>query len=211
MEKRIITVSREFGSGGRSVGKALAKRLGWKYYDKELVKAVAEKTGFDPRFIEERGEFSVGKSLLSYALAGQGMPGVMNGMSASDFLWCMQREVILKLAEEGGCVIVGRCADYILRERKDVFNVFVHAPMAYRADRLVRRYGESERSRPFVDCLAQSSSMALTGQSSAAWRTWASCSGKISSRAAATPSSVMVKMPGQTPVHSPQPMQASFT
>ena len=111
MEKRIITVSREFGSGGRSVGKALAKRLGWKYYDKELVKAVAEKTGFDPRFIEERGEFSVGKSLLSYALAGQGMPGVMNGMSASDFLWCMQREVILKLAEEGGCVIVGRCAD----------------------------------------------------------------------------------------------------
>ena len=130
MEKRIITVSREFGSGGRSVGKALAKRLGWKYYDKELVKAVAEKTGFDPRFIEERGEFSVGKSLLSYALAGQGMPGVMNGMSASDFLWCMQREVILKLAEEGGCVIVGRCADYILREREDVFNVFVHAPMA---------------------------------------------------------------------------------
>ena len=74
------------------------------------------------------------------------MPGVMNGMSASDFLWCMQREVILKLAEEGGCVIVGRCADYILREREDVFNVFVHAPMAYRADRIVRLYGESERS-----------------------------------------------------------------
>ena len=146
MEKRIITVSREFGSGGRSVGKALAKRLGWKYYDKELVKAVAEKTGFDPRFIEERGEFSVGKSLLSSALAGPGLPGVMNGMSASDFLWCMQREVILKLAEEGGCVIVGRCADYILREREDVFNVFVHAPMAYRADRIVRLYGESEHS-----------------------------------------------------------------
>ena len=132
MEKRIITVSREFGSGGRSVGKALAKRLGWKYYDKELVKAVAEKTGFDPRFIEERGEFSVGKSLLSYALAGQGMPGVMNGMSASDFLWCMQREVILKLAEEGGCVIVGRCADYILREFDHCLRVFVHADRNWR-------------------------------------------------------------------------------
>ena len=137
MEKRIITVSREFGSGGRSVGKALAKRLGWKYYDKELVKAVAEKTGFDPRFIEERGEFSVGKSLLSYALAGQGMPGVMNGMSASDFLWCMQREVILKLAEEGGCVIVGRCADYVLRDDPNaaLVNLFVHAPMAARIRR----------------------------------------------------------------------------
>ena len=132
MSKRIITISREFGSGGRSVGKALAKRLGWKYYDKELVKAVAEKTGFDPRFIEERGEFSVGKSLLSYALAGQGMPGVMNGMSASDFLWCMQREVILKLAEEGGCVIVGRCGDYVLRDRKDVLRIFVYAPKEWR-------------------------------------------------------------------------------
>ena len=137
MVKRIITVSREFGSGGRSVGKALAKRLGWKYYDKELVKAVAEKTGFDPRFIEERGEFSVGKSLLSYALAGQGMPGVMNGMSASDFLWCMQREGILKLAEEGGCVIVGRCADYILREKKNLLTVFLHAPMEYRVKRVM--------------------------------------------------------------------------
>ena len=145
MEKRIITVSREFGSGGRSVGKALAKRLGWKYYDKELIKAVAEKTGFDPRFIEERGEFSVGKSLLSYALAGQGMPGVMNGMSASDFLWCMQREVILKLAEEGGCVIVGRCADYILKDNPDAFHIFVHAAPAFRADRIVRLYGESEK------------------------------------------------------------------
>ena len=143
MEKRIITVSREFGSGGRSVGKALAKRLGWKYYDKELVKAVAEKTGFDPRFIEERGEFSVGKSLLSYALAGQGMPGVMNGMSASDFLWCMQREVILKLAEEGGCVIVGRCADYVLRHRNPL-RLFFYADIADRMERCRKRNEEQK-------------------------------------------------------------------
>ena len=136
MEKRIVTVSREFGSGGRSVGKALAKRLGWKYYDKELVKAVAEKTGFDPRFIEERGEFSVGKSLLSYALAGQGMPGVMNGMSASDFLWCMQREVILKLAEEGGCVIVGRCADYVLDGTENLVRLFVYAEIEERINKV---------------------------------------------------------------------------
>lgn len=144
MEKRIITISREFGSGGRSIAKELAQRLGWSYYDKELVKEVAEKTGFDPRFIEEHGEFASTGSRLAYVLSGQGMPGVMNGMSASDFLWCIQRNVILELAEKGDCVIVGRCADYILRERENAFHVFVHAPMGFRAERIVRLYGEAE-------------------------------------------------------------------
>lgn len=146
MERTVITVSREFGSGGRSIGKELAKRLGWDYYDKELVKQVAEQTGFSPDFIEERGEFAGTGSIFSYALSGRGTPGAMNGMSAADFLWCMQRDVIVKLAEKGHCVIVGRCADYILRQREDCFHIFVHAPMAARADRIVRLYGESERS-----------------------------------------------------------------
>ena len=146
MEKRMITVSREFGSGGRSIAKELAKKLGWAYYDKELVKEVSDKTGFDPKFIEERGEFASTGSRLAYALTGQGIPGVMNGMSASDFLWCIQRDVIFQLAEKGSCVIVGRCADYILRDREDAFHVFVHAPMAARAERIVRLYGEAERS-----------------------------------------------------------------
>ena len=75
MEKRIITVSREFGSGGRSVGKALAKRLGWKYYDKELVKAVAEKTGFDPRFIEERGSSPWARACCPMPWRDRGCPG----------------------------------------------------------------------------------------------------------------------------------------
>lgn len=144
--KRIITISREFGSGGHSLGKALADRLGWKYYDKELVKQVAEETGFDPGFVEETGELSASKNPFSYLFAGAGTPGVMKGMSASDFLWCIQRGVILKLADQEPCVIVGRCADYILKDRDDVFNVFVHAPIAYRAERIVRLYGESEKS-----------------------------------------------------------------
>lgn len=70
----------------------------------------------------------------------------MKGMSASDFLWCIQRDVILDLAQKGSCVIVGRCADYILRGREQCFHVFVHAPMEARAERIVRLYGESERS-----------------------------------------------------------------
>lgn len=144
--KRIITISREFGSGGRTVGKKLAEKLGYKYYDKELVKEVAAETGFDPTYIEEHGEHSATSSPLSYLFPAPGVPGVMKGMSAADFLWCIQREVILKLADEEPCVIVGRCADYILKDRDDVFNVFIHAPIEYRADRIVRLYGENDKS-----------------------------------------------------------------
>ena len=75
MEKRIITVSREFGSGGRSVGKALAKRLGWKYYDKKLVKAVAEKTGFVPRFIEEGASSPWARACCPMLWRDRGCPG----------------------------------------------------------------------------------------------------------------------------------------
>lgn len=146
MEKRIITVSREFGSGGRSIGKMLAEKLNLKYYDKELVKQISMETGFDPQFIEEHGEYAQGKSILSYIFgqAGMSYPGAMNGMTSADFLWCMQRKVILDIAEKTPCVIVGRCADYILREREDALHVFIHAPKAQRAERIVKLYGESD-------------------------------------------------------------------
>lgn len=146
MEKRVITVSREFGSGGRSIGRELARRLGMEFYDKELVRRVAAKTGFDPSYIEEQGEHAPGRSRLSYLFNNQGTPGVMKGLSAADYLWCTQRDVILELADRGPCVIVGRCADYILRERPDALHIFVHADLAFRADRIVRLYGESEES-----------------------------------------------------------------
>ena len=145
MRKQIITVSREFGSGGRSVGHRVAELLNVPYYDKELVKQVAVETGFDEKFIEQEGEYaSPWQSLLSYAFAGNGSRQHMNGLSTADFLWVMQCRVIMDLAEKGPCVIVGRCADYILRERTDVLNVFIHAPIAFRADRVVRLYGESD-------------------------------------------------------------------
>ncbi|MGN1249128.1 MAG: AAA family ATPase, partial [Candidatus Spyradocola sp.] len=117
MSIRIITISREFGSGGRSIGKALAQRLGWKYYDKELVKEVALESGFDAGYVEEHGENAPAASPFAYAFTQPGVPGVMRGMSATDFLWCIQREVILKLADREPCVIVGRNADYLLRDR----------------------------------------------------------------------------------------------
>ena len=146
MRGRIITISREFGSGGRSVGKDVAQRLGVAYYDKELVKQVALETGFDEEFIEREGEYAPVKSALAYLFAGQGAHGAMNGLSAGDFLWAIQYKVIREIAEKEPCVIVGRCADYILQDRPDVLNAFIYADKAYRADRIVRLYGESEKS-----------------------------------------------------------------
>ena len=143
--KKIITISREFGSGGRSIAKEVANRLGYKYYDIELVKQVAAETGFAPQYVEEQGEYAPGKNRFAYVFTPSGTPGIMDGLSAADFLWTIQRKVILKIADEEPCVIVGRCADYILKDREDCLNIFVHASKDYRADRIVRLYGESEK------------------------------------------------------------------
>lgn len=146
MEKKIITISREFGSGGRSIGRMVAQKLEIPFYDKELVEQVALESGFAPKFVEEHGEHSPGNSLFSYAFAPQGVPGVMNGLSTADFLWNIQCSVILQLAEKGPCVIVGRNADYILKDHPDCLHAYIHADMDFRADRIVRLYGESEKS-----------------------------------------------------------------
>ena len=146
MEKKIITISREFGSGGRTIGHLVAEKLGIPFYDKELVDQIAVESGFAPKFIEEHGEHSPTKSLFSYAFAPQGVPGVMNGLSTADFLWNIQCSVILQLADKGPCVIVGRNADYILKDRPDALHVFTHADVPFRAERIVKKYGESDKS-----------------------------------------------------------------
>ncbi len=140
MEKRIITISREFGSGGRTIGRQLASKLGISCYDKELIEKLSKETGLSESYIKERGEYSSSASRFSYAFVGRSM----NGMSMSDFLWNEQRKTILKIAGEESCVFVGRCADYILRDRDDVLNVFIHAPKEVRAKRIVEVYGETD-------------------------------------------------------------------
>ena len=146
MEKRIITISREYGAGGRTVGRMIADRLGIPFYDKQLVKQVAQESGFAAKYIEEHGEHSPSVSRFSYAFAPQGVPGVMNGLSASDYLWNVQCDVILQLADNGPCVIVGRNADYILKDRADVLHVYLHADIPFRASRIVQLYGASDRN-----------------------------------------------------------------
>ena len=130
MEKKIITISREFGSGGRTLGRLIADKLNIPFYDKELVDQVAVESGFAPKFVEEHGEHSPSSSLFSYAFAPQGVPGIMNGLSTADFLWNIQCNVILQLAEKGPCVIVGRNADYILKDRPDARQIPIIAMTA---------------------------------------------------------------------------------
>lgn len=146
MAIKIITVSRQFGSGGRTIAKQLAERLGYDYYDREIIDNVSLETGFTKDFIASKGEEAPGKTIFSYGFDSHGVPGVMNGMTTNDYIWTAQRKVICDIADSGKpCVIVGRSADYILRERDGVFNVFIYADMNYRKDRIVRLYGESEK------------------------------------------------------------------
>lgn len=142
--KSIITISREFGSGGHSIGEAVAKKLGYRFFDRELVNQVAERSGFSPEFIEESGEYASAKNSLLFAIATANQY-TMNGISMLDKLYIEQTKIIEEIAQEGSCVIVGRCADYILREYRDCLHVFIHADMKSRAKRIVERFGEQER------------------------------------------------------------------
>ncbi|MCD8066738.1 MAG: cytidylate kinase-like family protein [Oscillospiraceae bacterium] len=152
MKKRIITISREYGSGGRLVGSLVAEKLGVAFYDKALVKHVADETGFHEKYIEQQGEYAPTKSLFGFAMTAKGSAGAMNGLSANDYLWITQSDVITQLAEKEPCVIVGRCADYILRDRDDVFNVFIHAPYTARAKRIREEYGdETENAQALLE------------------------------------------------------------
>lgn len=142
MKYRIVAISREFGSGGRTVGRDLAARLGVSCYDAELLEKIAEESGFVKEYVEEHGEESVGKGWISQVFSARDY----QGHSYQDDLWAVQRKIILELAEKEPCVIVGRCADYILRDREDCLRVFVHADPALRAKRIVEHYGERSDS-----------------------------------------------------------------
>lgn len=142
MKNRIITISRQFGSGGRTIGKQTAAKLGIPCYDHELIEKIAEESGLAKEYIAERGEFSSHGSWLANVLSDRDY----NGHSLQDTLWSIQRKVILDLAEQGPCVIVGRCADYILEDTADCLTVFIHSDMKKRADRIVHQYGEKSDS-----------------------------------------------------------------
>ena len=136
MTNKVITISRQFGSGGRTIGKKVAEKLGIPYYDKELVDQVAKESGFSHEFIEEIGEYATVTSSFLFNIAVSSHPmGLIDTMSVSDKLYVCQTNVIRDLADKGPCVIVGRCADFILKDRDDVLNVFIHGNMPEKMQR----------------------------------------------------------------------------
>lgn len=142
MCSRIVTISREFGSGGRTIGKQVAEKLGIPCYDQELIGKLAEESGFAEAYVKEQSEETPHSGWLASAFAGRGL----NGLSNQDYLWIKQRDIILDLAKRESCVIVGRCADYILKDEADCLSVFIHAEDRKRAERIVEVYGESEQT-----------------------------------------------------------------
>ncbi len=142
MKNRIITISREFGSGGRTIGKQVAEKLGIACYDQELIEKIAEQSGYSEEFVREKSEYTTYGSWFANAFADRDV----RGMTIQDHIWTMQRQLIIDLAKKGNCVIIGRCADYILRDEADLLTVFIHAGMQQRAERIVRVYGEREDS-----------------------------------------------------------------
>ncbi len=140
MTKRIITISREFGSGGRFIGEEVAKKLGIAYYDKDIIGQIAEKSGFSPEYIQEKSELSPKKGLFAYAFTGRDRAG----KSVEDMVYEAQRKVILEIAGKESCVIIGRNADFILKDRKDVLNVFIHGDLPEKTERICRLYHVSE-------------------------------------------------------------------
>ena len=139
MDNKIITISREFGSGGRIIGEELAKHLGISFYDKEIIARVAEQTGLATDFIEKNGEYSPSKSMFAYGwIARNSM-----GESLEDYLYSVQRKIILEIAEHESCVIVGRCADAILRNYPKCLNVFIYSDEEHKAEKIYKVHGKT--------------------------------------------------------------------
>lgn len=140
---RIITIARQFGSGGREIGEELAKALGVKCYDKELISIAAKESGADPEIFKNVDEKTTNSLLysLSLGLYSFGNNYSINSLPVNDKLYLLQHKIIKELANEGPCVIVGRCADYVLRDKKNVVRLFICADMDYRIDRAVELKG----------------------------------------------------------------------
>ncbi len=138
MSNVVISIGRQFGAGGRTIGQRIAKELGYKYYDKQLIPLAAQSIGFDPKVFEEIDECP--KWLKFFKHFGDAGVSDMNYMSNTK-LFEVQSDVLRKLAEEGPCVMVGRCSDYVLRDNVKMVSVFLHAEETDRVKNVMERSG----------------------------------------------------------------------
>ncbi len=136
MGNKIITIAREYGCGGRLIAKKLADRLGFDYYDSDLISLAAEKTGMTEAYIKEIEQKKVSNFLYTLFLSGQ-------SLTLADQVFIAQAEIIRAAAEKNSSVFVGRCADYILKDFPDCVNLFLYAPADVRIRRVCEEYRES--------------------------------------------------------------------
>lgn len=142
--KTIITIGRQLGSGGRTIGKKLAERLGIAYYDRELINLASKESGICGEFFEKADEKTSGGLLKAFAMGFSMNSAIFqnNDYLSNESLFQIQSDVIRKVAAEGSCVLVGRCADYILRDESNCLNVFVTARMEDRIKRVLEYNNE---------------------------------------------------------------------
>lgn len=136
MTAAIITISREYGSNGRKIGRKLAEQLGIPFYDNELITIAAKKSGYAEGLFENADQRPTGSLLFSLSMYGAGMAAY--DLPLNDKVFLIQSDIIRDVASQGGCVIVGRCADYVLRENPHCINVFIHAPLESRLERAIQ-------------------------------------------------------------------------
>ncbi len=133
---KIIAISRQFGSGGRTIGKLLAEQLNIPLYDREIISQVAKESGFAESYVEEKGEYGSSDKAAGMFINRS----CYSSASNEDTIWNFQTKFIKEHAEKEPCIIIGRCADYILRNRLDVLRVFIHADMKERIKRISEVY-----------------------------------------------------------------------
>ena len=144
MDRFIITIGRQFGSGGRAVGEKLAKKLDISFYDKELISLAAKESGISPEVFDNVDEKAANSLLYSLSMGlynfGSGF-SAMGDLPVNDKLYLLQHQIIKDIAEKENCVFVGRCADYVLRDNPNCVNIFIYADMEYRKREAVKKHG----------------------------------------------------------------------
>ncbi len=139
----VITISRQFGSGGRLIGKMLARKLGIPFYDKEIIEQASEKSGLAQEFIKENEQKR--KGISSYAIPTSAWGGAWSNFDNLEArIYASEAEAIEKFAKQGPCVIVGRCADYVLKGKYRCLNVFIHSDTESRIKRIIEVYGDAK-------------------------------------------------------------------
>ena len=142
---KIITIGREFGSGGRELGRRLAEELGIAYYDREIIAEIAKRTELSEQYVQQIVEHRP-LNLMPITIGHSICPVPHPLMEQNREIYCQQAQILTEMSEKSDCVLVGRCADYILQDKAKCLKVFIHADMAFRAKRIVEVYGEREQS-----------------------------------------------------------------